>query len=382
MNIPPNIPLASRLLVPVAGLLLIATSAIAADLPKISLKVISSIKLPSPGYSVAMNRDGSRIAIGVDKAVVVHNREGSLRLTLPLTTGQVRALAWSPEGKLLAVGSYQSVQLFMWEDDAEGAPKLIPVKSLPGHRGYVVDLAWSPDGKRIVSACDDEAARVFDVESGERSLMLVDHAYAVTSAEWSPAGEWLLTSAGDESRAFKAGEVFLRDANTGEVVRKFEGHERPVLKAVFTTDGKFVVTGGLDEKCYVFNTTNGTPLGFYGGHSRPVRDLVTAVSSSPGIDVAFSGAGGRNQGKNEIRAWTVDSGDELAIDETHSAPVTGLALSSSAGLLASVSRDRTAQIFQVTGLQSASVPSSAATSPPTKVTTPQRKWPPAPQSPE
>lgn len=363
------------------GVMLCALETQAQDLPTIKLKSVKKVKLDGPAYSVAAHPHQPWIAVGLDKSILLTHLDGSKLHTWNWPAGQVRGISFSPDGSTLAAGSYQSVQLLKVNAGTDGNPTLEPLKTLPGHRGYVLDLAWSPDGKRLATACDDEAARVFLVETAQRQFMLIDHGFPVTSVAWSPSGEWLATSAGDETRAFKAGEVFLREATTGEVLHKLTGFERPVLAIQFTPQSDFLICGGLDEKCFVFQTKDGQPLGFYGGHARPVRRIVTATSQTPRLPIAITGSGGRFAGKNETHIWTVDSGDQLALDESHTSQITGVALSPSANRMITVGRDQTAQISDVQGLQAQPGLSVSTLTVPKPNRSPEAKWPPPPAIP-
>ena len=53
---------------------------------------------------------------------------------------------------------------------------------LRGHRGGVDSAAFSGDGKRVVTASDDTTARVWDVESGSELVVLQGHTGRVNSA--------------------------------------------------------------------------------------------------------------------------------------------------------------------------------------------------------
>jgi WD40 repeat protein len=64
-------------------------------------------------------------------------------------TNGVQALAWSPNGKYLASGSWDTT-VQVWE--AASGRRLF---TYDGHDNLVSALAWSPDSKRIASAAYD-----------------------------------------------------------------------------------------------------------------------------------------------------------------------------------------------------------------------------------
>ncbi len=73
--------------------------------------------------------------------------------------GELRSLAWSPDGRRLASGSADGTAK-VW--DATVGRELL---TLTGHTGYIRSVAWSPDGTRLATGGDDGAARVWDAAS-------------------------------------------------------------------------------------------------------------------------------------------------------------------------------------------------------------------------
>ena len=57
-----------------------------------------------------------------------------------------------------------------------------------GHAGFATSVAVSADGRRAVSACYDEALKVWDLETGRELRMLAGHPGRVTAVSISPDG--------------------------------------------------------------------------------------------------------------------------------------------------------------------------------------------------
>src|SRR5205823_5498284 len=130
----------------------------------------------------------------------------------------VSALAYSPDGKLLATCGYDRL-IKLWEV-ANGQE----VRTLRDHSDAIYALAFSPDGKLLASAAADRAVKVWDIASGNRLYTLgeaTDWLYAVA---WSPDGRTL--AAGGVDKSIRVWEV---SAAGGKLVHSVFAHEGPVI---------------------------------------------------------------------------------------------------------------------------------------------------------
>jgi WD40 repeat protein len=98
-------------------------------------------------------------------------------------SGEVSALAFSPDGNLLAAG-YEDMRVVLY--DAQTGE---PIRVLRGHTGKVYDVAFSPDGRLLASGAGD-GTMLWDVETGARVHTLEVPAYKVA---FSPDGRLLAT---------------------------------------------------------------------------------------------------------------------------------------------------------------------------------------------
>ncbi|MEV5709951.1 WD40 repeat domain-containing protein, partial [Actinoallomurus sp. NPDC052274] len=118
--------------------------------------------------------------------------------------------------------------------------------TLRGHQDWIRSLAWSADG-HLASACDDGTVRIWDVESGDASVLL-GHMGWVRSVAWSPDGR--LASAGED------GTVRVWDAD-GTPKKVLRAHEGPVRSVAWSPDGR-LASGGEDGTVRVWDA-DGTP---------------------------------------------------------------------------------------------------------------------------
>ena len=102
--------------------------------------------------------------------------------------GWVAEIAFSPDGRLLAVASSIGVYLY--------AADLREVRFLPTD-APVRSVAFSPDGRALALASEDRTIRLWDAASGALLRTLEGHTDYVNSVAFSPDGR-LLASASDD----------------------------------------------------------------------------------------------------------------------------------------------------------------------------------------
>lgn len=299
--------------------------------------------------SLAFSPDDKTLAVGVKDGVQLIDVESkAIRRELNTKSGQVRSLAFSPDGKLLITGSYQRATVW-------NATTGELVQDLKGHRGYVTSVVFAPGGKKFATGCEDESARIWTLgaDAPERSMK---GGLPVMGVAWSPDGRLLAGACGDDIRPTKAGKVIVWDAASGAVSTEFELHTKAATGVAFSADGKFLVSTSVDEHVNVYNLAEGKPLGFFGGHSRPTN----AVVMYPDSETAISISGGRAVGKNELKVWEFESGEELATAEAHEAKISAMALSHDGRVVATGGQDKTVALWNI-GFLAIGIPSAKPT---------------------
>ena len=107
------------------------------------------------------------------------------------TFGNVLAVAFSPEGVILAAGTTRG-EIRLWHTTTG-----TPIFTIRGHIDWVRSIAFSPDGKTLVSCGEDQTICLWEVSTGQCLHILRGHTDRVWSVAFSPDG-CLLASTGDE----------------------------------------------------------------------------------------------------------------------------------------------------------------------------------------
>lgn len=145
---------------------------------------------------------------------------------------QVEALAYSPDGRLLALASGQNVRLW---DVARG----IDLGYLGGHSEIVTALAFSPDGQQLVSGAANTRFIISEVESGNEVARVEGGLAFPRAIAFSPDGR-LLALAGMQN-------VQLYDHKKGELLHTLAAAPRGTVYGLrFSADGQRLATLSLD----------------------------------------------------------------------------------------------------------------------------------------
>lgn len=174
-------------------------------------------------------------------------------------TGKVYDAEYSADGKNLATAAAQG-DVRIW-DVSPTDGKMVSSIHLIGHdiKKKVNCVALSKSGSLLISASDDQTARVWDVRS-RRQLWILPHPTYVTSCAFSPDGSHFVTGCADgATKIFSISDRTLVRTWQPSGVRGWDAQAYP-WSVSFSPDGRSVLTGDADGDAYLWDSLSGKPL--------------------------------------------------------------------------------------------------------------------------
>jgi len=280
-------------------------------------QVTQSQLLESNGVKqIAWSPDGKLLAIATYHVYIYDAR--TLESMYVIDSRQwVNSIAFSPDGTLLALASHAGVKL--WATAGWGE-----LRTLAGSKD-TDRVAFSPDGA-VLATATGSTVKLWDAASGNE-LRTIPGGSSINTVAFSPEG-WTLASGG-------LGEVKLWDAATGNELQTLK-HANWIQSVAFSPDGKTLAAASTnDDTVKLWDVASGRQLRILAGHAPQVQSM--AFSPDSRLLAASSGV--------EIKLWNVETGNELRTLSGHSGQVTSVAFSPDGATLASGSDDQTVRLW-------------------------------------
>ncbi|MDM8536712.1 hypothetical protein QUF70_08165 [Desulfobacterales bacterium HSG17] len=285
----------------------------------------------SPVSAIECSPDGKIIASGsYDNTIKLWNIEQGRELkTLSGHLGSIRSLSFSPDGRFLASGSYDNtIKLWSIKQGKD-------IKTLSGHTKSVESICFSPDGRTLASGSSDRTIRFWDTKkSGQIKGVIgrLDNGSAIVhSIRFSSDGKLLASGNHD-------GTIRIWSVKEFKEIKIFKRHKSSVFSLDFNSDSSLLVSGSKDHTIRVWDMEQRKEKMSLNEHF----SSVFSVRFSPNDKYIASGSNDRT-----VRLWKVNDGAEVLSLKGHSGSVSSVAFSPDGKILASGGYDRSVRLWDL-----------------------------------
>lgn len=305
-------------------------------------------------FTAAFSKDGLIATAQNRSASLYEAASGKALRNLEGYSFQTMAMAISPDGLKIATGHFQlkrtnriepSGTVCLWDLSVGNE-----VQRFNGHESAIESLAFSSDGKFLLSGSGDTTARLWTIETGAQvgrfestNTNLLSFS-AVSAVALSHDGRLALTGNGDVTGSVPS-YAALWDVASGRELQRFS-HQNEINSVAFSPNDRLVLTGSggsvftkqgaleqTEEVSILFDRDSGHEIRRFAGNH--------AIFSGDGRYVLTVGA------DQKVHFWVTDSGQEVRTFSGHSGSIDAMAVSGDDRFLVTGSDDGTARLWDV-----------------------------------
>ena len=312
--------------------------------PRSVIEPRETLKFGQCVTQIAFAPDGQTLAVGAGRVTLYDLAAKQARAILPFADGRDKYLAYSPDGKRLAVLAANP-----WRPSNQGNVTIWETSTgkqlteLKGHRDPIRSLTFTRDGRTLITGGGQYRTPgeilfwdMTTFQSQPQNVPLESDAFTVTLA---PNGRLLAFTQGHCVAVWD-----LKKQSFIEGSFHFPGHQRsahdaPCDTLAFSPDSHLLVSGDSEGILKVWDPTTGEPADLLlNGH----QGTVTSACFSP--DGKILATAGWDE---VVRLWDVATGQQRAMLVGHRDYVITVAFPPDGKTLASGSRDGTVKLWDL-----------------------------------
>lgn len=267
--------------------------------------------------ALAFSPDGKALAVSGYHEVLLHTDDASAPERLIGESPRIESLAYSADGKWLAVSGGAPAQfgeIQIWSTSSNSLVKAFKISS-----DSLYGVSFSPDGQRLAFGCADKTMRIISASDGKELIKLDNHSDWVFGTLWTVDGKRVLT--GSRDRAMK-----LIDAANGQFIDDINKLLEGVLCISRNPKEDFVAYGGDMGSVRIYKIAENQGRTAANNDVNMQREFewqpgpVHAIAYSPdAATIAVGGMGG------EVRIYKTSDGARVTTCAGHDGAVFTLA---------------------------------------------------------
>ena len=262
---------------------------------------------------------------GDSRAVRLWELQDDTVTTLGSHADTVNAVAFSPDGQLLATGGDDYV-CKLWDISLKRRVATFE-HIVDRSRSQIKAVDFSTDGQLLATAGID--VKLWDVQA-RTEIGIFEHGKWVMAVAFSPDGRLLAT--GDET-----GQVNVWDVQSQQIIFQFRGDVSSVYTVKFSPDGKILAGAGYAGDIELWKVQNWERIG-----TLSVGATIFTIDFSPDSSTLAS------TGYESVDLWRVDTGEKITALIGHIGWVSATAFSPDGQTLMSGGDDEMLRLWDVT----------------------------------
>jgi WD40 repeat protein len=289
--------------------------------------------------ALAFSPDGKRLAVSGYHEVLVHSADGSNLIARLLgESPRIESITYSPNGKLLGVSG--GAPALFGEIQIWNAESNTLVRSIKASIDSLYGISFSPDSEKVAVGGADKSVRMFSLKDGKELLKFDNHSDWVFGTTFTADGKRLVS--GSRDRAVK-----LIDASNSQFIDDINKLLENVLCIARDPKQDLVVYGGDQGVSRIYKIAENQGRTAANNDVNMVKEYerlggpVQAIAWSPnGTNIAVGGAA------PEVRIYTAGKdGKRVATLTGHEGAIFALAFSPTTNWVATGGFDGSVRLY-------------------------------------
>lgn len=289
--------------------------------------------------ALAFSPDGKVLAVSGYHEVLLHSADGSNLLARLLgESPRIESLAYSADGKLLGVAGSAPArfgEIQIWNTTSNTLVKSFKVSS-----DSVYGISFSPQADRVAVGCADKTVRVLAVADGKELLKFDNHSDWVFGTVWTLDGKRLVTGSRDQAMKYI-------EASNGQFIDDINKLLEPVMciarhpkEDVVAYGGELGITRTYKISDNQGRTAANNDVNLRKAFERLPGPVHSVAYNNDGSLLAVGGAG------PEVRVFNSAEAKRVATLKGHSGAIFAVAFNTQTNLLATGGFDGTVRIYE------------------------------------